>query len=58
MNTHGTGCTYASAIATYLAQNMDLADAVSAAHSYVAQAIATAPNIGRGHGPLNHFFNT
>jgi hydroxymethylpyrimidine/phosphomethylpyrimidine kinase len=53
-NTHGTGCTMASAIATGLAQQMSLVDAVARAHRYVAAAIATAPNFGKGHGPLNH----
>lgn len=53
-NTHGTGCTLASAIATGLAQKMTLRDAVSRAHRYVAAAIAAAPQIGAGHGPLNH----
>jgi hydroxymethylpyrimidine/phosphomethylpyrimidine kinase len=53
-NTHGTGCTLASAIAAGLAQKMSLLDAVTRARTYVRQAIATAPGFGRGHGPLNH----
>ena len=53
-NTHGTGCTLASAIAAGLAQKMSLHDAVARARAYVRQAIATAPGFGRGHGPLNH----
>jgi hydroxymethylpyrimidine/phosphomethylpyrimidine kinase len=53
-NTHGTGCTLASAIAAGLAQKMSLRDAVARARSYVRQAIETAPGFGRGHGPLNH----
>jgi hydroxymethylpyrimidine/phosphomethylpyrimidine kinase len=53
-NTHGTGCTLASAIAAGLAQKMSLLDAVARARTYVRQAIATAPGFGRGHGPLNH----
>lgn len=53
-HTHGTGCTLASAIATGLAQGMDMEGAVRRAHAYVQKAIATAPNLGRGHGPLNH----
>ncbi len=53
-NTHGTGCTLASAIATGLAQNMLLRDAVMRARFYVQEAIRQAPEIGHGHGPLNH----
>jgi hydroxymethylpyrimidine/phosphomethylpyrimidine kinase len=53
-HTHGTGCTLASAIATGLAQGMTLRDAVLRARAYVRAAIASAPGIGRGHGPLNH----
>jgi len=54
MNTHGTGCTLASAIATGLAQGLTLRDAVARARAYVQEAIRTAPAIGHGHGPLNH----
>ena len=53
-NTHGTGCTLASAIATGIAQKLPLADTVKRAHSYVAEAISHAPNLGKGHGPLGH----
>ena len=53
-HTHGTGCTLASAIATGLAQRMDLTAAVVRARAYVRAAIATAPGFGHGHGPLNH----
>jgi hydroxymethylpyrimidine/phosphomethylpyrimidine kinase len=53
-NTHGTGCTLASAIAAGLAQKMSLLDAVARARTYVRRAIETAPGFGRGHGPLNH----
>lgn len=53
-NTHGTGCTLASAIAAGLAQKMALVDAVARARAYVRAAIATAPGYGQGHGPLNH----
>lgn len=53
-STHGTGCTYASAIATFLAQGAALAEAVGAAHAFVAAAIAAAPGLGHGHGPLDH----
>ena len=54
-HTHGTGCTLASAIASSLAQKRPLEDAVRRAHAYVQQAIRTAPGLGHGHGPLNHF---
>jgi len=53
-HTHGTGCTLASAIATGIAQGMDLRDAVARARDYVLDAIRTAPGYGGGHGPLNH----
>ncbi|MGQ0665380.1 MAG: bifunctional hydroxymethylpyrimidine kinase/phosphomethylpyrimidine kinase [Pseudomonadota bacterium] len=53
-STHGTGCTLASAIAAFLAQGVTLEAAVVGARAYVRLAIATAPGLGRGHGPLNH----
>ncbi|WP_072572436.1 bifunctional hydroxymethylpyrimidine kinase/phosphomethylpyrimidine kinase [Granulibacter bethesdensis] len=53
-HTHGTGCTLASAIATGLAQDMTLEDAVTRAISYVRAAMIRAPGFGGGHGPLNH----
>jgi hydroxymethylpyrimidine/phosphomethylpyrimidine kinase len=53
-HTHGTGCTLASAIATGLAQGLALEPAVARAWAYVQRAIATAPGLGAGHGPLNH----
>ena len=52
VHTHGTGCTMAAAIAAHLALDRPLADAVAAAKRYVARAIAQAPGLGRGHGPL------
>ena len=54
-HTHGTGCALASAVATGVAQAMGLYDAVARAREYVRKAIETAPGLGRGHGPLNHF---
>lgn len=54
-NTHGTGCTMASAIATGLAQGMELRAAVHRARGYLQAAIASAPGFGLGHGPVNHF---
>lgn len=53
-STHGTGCTLASAVATGIAQGLPLAAAVKRAIDYVHRAIATAPGLGGGHGPLNH----
>lgn len=55
-NTHGTGCTFASAIAANLAKGMALRDAVSEAKRFVTSAIRSAVPLGHGHGPLNHFF--
>ena len=53
-HTHGTGCTLASAIAASLAQGQDVENAVDRARTYVQRAIAGAPGLGRGHGPLDH----
>jgi len=53
-HTHGTGCTLASAIAAGLAQGLGVASAVDRARNYVQRAIAGAPGLGRGHGPLDH----
>ncbi len=53
-HTHGSGCTYASAIAALLAQGQSVVQAVYAAKAYLLEAIAQAPAIGMGHGPLNH----
>ncbi len=51
--THGTGCTLAAAIAANLALGKGLIDAVGVAKRFVNAAIRTAPNIGRGHSPIN-----
>jgi hydroxymethylpyrimidine/phosphomethylpyrimidine kinase len=53
---HGTGCTFASAIAANLALGHPLADATSRAQAYVAGAIRHGLSIGKGHGLLNHFW--
>jgi hydroxymethylpyrimidine/phosphomethylpyrimidine kinase len=53
-HTHGTGCTLATAIACGLALGHSLPDAVRRAHTFVQNAIRTAPQLGQGHGPLNH----
>ncbi|MGF1746468.1 bifunctional hydroxymethylpyrimidine kinase/phosphomethylpyrimidine kinase [Vibrio minamisatsumaniensis] len=57
-NTHGTGCTLSSAIASFLAQGNTLTEAVDLGKQYISQAIAHADEleIGKGHGPVNHFF--
>jgi hydroxymethylpyrimidine/phosphomethylpyrimidine kinase len=54
-STHGTGCTLSAAIAAGLAHGRPLARAVEDALDFVHRAIAAAPGLGRGHGPLNHF---
>ncbi len=55
-NTHGTGCTLSSAIAAGLALGVDMPLAVQRAKQYVSAAIRTAPGLGHGAGPLNHWF--
>lgn len=55
-STHGTGCTFAAAIAAGLAKGMVLGDAVALAKSYVTLAIQHAYPIGGGHGPVHHFY--
>ncbi len=55
-STHGTGCTFASAIAAGLALGEELPEAIDHAKQYVTGAIQHAAAIGSGHGPLNHFF--
>ena len=55
-NTHGTGCTFASAIAAGLAQGLNTLDAVAQAKEYVTEAIRKSYDVGQGHGPVNHFY--
>jgi hydroxymethylpyrimidine/phosphomethylpyrimidine kinase len=55
-NTHGTGCTLSSAIAAGLALGDEMPLAVQRAKEYVSAAIRTAPDLGHGAGPLNHWF--
>jgi hydroxymethylpyrimidine/phosphomethylpyrimidine kinase len=57
-HTHGTGCTFASAVAAGLALGHNLADAAQRAQRYVAGAIAHAPGLGHGRGPLDHFWES
>ena len=58
VNTHGTGCTISSAIATYLAQGLSIYNSVKNSKDYVYKAIkySSELKVGNGHGPLNHFF--
>ncbi|HEX6631305.1 MAG TPA: bifunctional hydroxymethylpyrimidine kinase/phosphomethylpyrimidine kinase [Gemmatimonadaceae bacterium] len=54
-STHGTGCTLSAAVTAGLARGAPMTEAVRAALDFVHRAIATAPRLGGGHGPLNHF---
>jgi len=55
-HTHGTGCTFASAVAAELALGHPLSEAACLAQRYVAGALAQSIAIGHGRGPLNHFW--
>lgn len=55
VNTHGTGCTLSSAIATFLAQGYPLRYAVERAKQFISLAIEHSVQLGHGHGPVNHF---
>jgi hydroxymethylpyrimidine/phosphomethylpyrimidine kinase len=57
-HTHGTGCTFAAAITAHLALGRTLAEAIPLAQRYVAGAIRHAPNLGKGHGPMEHFWRS
>jgi len=57
-STHGVGCTLASAIAANLALEKELPLSVQIAKDYVLQAIQSAPQIGKGNGPINHFLSS
>ncbi len=56
-NTHGTGCTFSSAVASFLAKQLPLNDAIRSAKDYINRAIieGSAYEIGKGHGPVHHF---
>ncbi len=58
VNTHGTGCTLSSAIASYLALGHNIENSVKHAKRYIVRALSAGENIsiGNGHGPVNHFF--
>jgi hydroxymethylpyrimidine/phosphomethylpyrimidine kinase len=53
-HTHGTGCTFSSAIATFMGQGAGLEAAIVGARDYVRAALLNAPGFGEGHGPLGH----
>ena len=55
-NTHGTGCTLSSAIASGLAKGYDLPTAVKSAKNYISGALAAMLDLGKGRGPMNHAF--
>jgi len=54
-HTHGTGCTYSAAITALLARGEDLHQAVRKAKRFISEAIRTAPGLGSGSGPVNHW---
>lgn len=56
-NTHGTGCTLSSAIASYIALGYSVYDAVKLAKDYITTAIKHSFSIGKGHGPTHHFYS-
>lgn len=58
LNTHGTGCTLSAAIATLLAFNLDLVQAITTAKNYLQEALTfgTQLQIGKGHGPVDHSY--
>ncbi len=53
-NTHGTGCSYSSSIASLIAKSYSLEDAIKVSKEYIYNAIKNAPNLGNGNGPINH----
>ena len=55
-NTHGTGCTLSSAIASNLAKGFDLDTSVERAKKYISGALAAMLDLGKGSGPMNHGF--
>lgn len=54
-NTHGTGCTFSAALATFLGQGLTVPMAVQEAKKFITRAIALGLNLGSGHGPTNHY---
>ena len=56
-HTHGTGCTFAAALAAHLACGRTVRDAIPLIQEYIAGAIRNAPELGEGNGPMNHFWS-
>ena len=55
-HTHGTGCTFSAATAAFLARGLGARESLERARAYLEGAIAHAPGLGHGHGPLGHFW--
>ena len=56
-NTHGTGCTFSSAIASNLAKGYDLQESIKRSKDYISGALSAQLNLGQGRGPMNHAFD-
>ena len=58
-NTHGTGCTLSSAIASFVARGQGICEAVASAKAYLYEALRAGADVsvGEGHGPVNHFYD-
>lgn len=56
-HTHGTGCTFAAAMAAHLALGRTVREAIPLIQAYIAGAIRHAPELGEGHGPMDHFWS-
>lgn len=54
-NTHGTGCTFSAAITAWMARGLPPMEAVAQAKAFITAAIASAPGLGHGHGPVDHW---
>ena len=57
-HTHGTGCTFAAALAAHLACGRTVRDAIPLIQEYIAGAITHAPELGEGNGPMDHFWRS
>lgn len=57
-NTHGTGCTFSAAVCAFLAKGMSLSVSLENSKAFITEAIRNSLEIGKGHGPLNHFGKT
>lgn len=53
-NTHGTGCSFSSSITSLIARDFTLEDSIEISKNYIYKAIKSAPNLGKGNGPINH----